>query len=201
MPKLLDTGARADVLYEVICDLVMNGGLRAVTLRAVGRELELSTSSLRHHFDDRGRLLRYVLIRSAHSLGVKHWLRFPPGRQEGRRQAGTLLEAHLPLDDRRQVTVTVLYELLTAARSDATLASAAEGAEEHLVDACEAALVWIHQCQDDQLDPVEVAHLVALVDGLRRRLSDPHASLNVDQARAVLDRHLDHTASRLDATG
>lgn len=53
------------------------------------------------------------------------------------------------------------------------------------------ALAWIQQISDVDVDPVDLDLLVALVDGLRRRLSDPHSRLDPDRAVAVLDRYLD----------
>lgn len=191
MPKQLDTATRAEMLYEVISDLILRGGLRAVTLRAAARELGLSTSPLRHHFENRGRLLRFVLIRAARQLGPSGWASYPQGHEAGLHRARTLLLLLLPLEVDQQTTAVVLYELLTAARTDDVLSSAADVAEECLADECAVALAWIQQVSVTDLDPVELDLLVALMDGLRRRLSDPHANLSVDQARAVLIRYLD----------
>lgn len=201
MPKLLDTASRADDLYGAISGLILRGGLGAVTLRAVARELGISTSPLRHHFDNRGRLMRFVLARSVRRLGPTGWASFPSGHKAGLLRARALLKLLLPLEEDQRTAAIVLYELLTAARTDQALSSASEHAEKCLSDECAVALAWIHQVSTPDLDPVELDLLVALMDGLRRRLSDPHADLSVDQALAVLHRHLDRTASRLDSAG
>lgn len=151
----------------------------------------LSTSSLRHHFDDRGRLLRYVLTRATRSFGPQGWIPAPGDPKRGRSMARLLLEGLLPLDEKRHRHAVVAGDLITAARTDPTLAAAAEGAENQLAELCDVALAWFRWETSTDRDKIELAHLQAVVDGLRRRLCDPHVPLDNDLARAVLQRHLD----------
>lgn len=191
MPRTFDTGLRADLLYDAICELIAQGGVGAATTRGIARVAGLSTSSLRHHFDDRGRLLRYVLTRAASSFGPQGWIPAPGDPERGRSMARSLLKGLLPLDEKRHRHAVVAGDLITAARTDPTIADAAEGAELQLAELCELALSWFRWEMPADLDHVELAHLQAVVDGLRRRLCDPHVPLDNDLARAVLQRHLD----------
>ncbi|WP_109508336.1 TetR/AcrR family transcriptional regulator [Nocardioides speluncae] len=191
MPRNFDTGLRADLLYDAICQLIAQGGVGAATTRGVARTAGLSTSSLRHHFDDRGRLLRYVLTRATRSFGPQGWIPAPGDPRRGRSMAHSLLKGLLPLDENSYRSAVVTGDLIAAARTDPTLAAAAEGAEHRLAELCELALAWFRWETSAELDEIELAHLQAVVDGLRRRLCDPHVPLDHDLACAVLQRHLD----------
>jgi AcrR family transcriptional regulator len=196
MPRLLDTKLRAEVLYDGICDLIVRGGARAATLRAAASEVGLNTSSLRHHFGTHSRLLAHVLGRAAGSVGPQGWLPVPRDQAHARRMARYLLDGLLPLDERRFRSAVVISELQAAARFDPELGSAASAADERLVDLCRTALAWHHWCRLNEVEPVEVAHLHAVVDGLRRQLCDPHVPLDAELAGAVLHLHLEQLGPR-----
>ncbi len=58
MPRLLDGETRTDEIIRGIGRLIITGGLEAVTLRNIAKEVGISSGTLTHHYESRERLMR-----------------------------------------------------------------------------------------------------------------------------------------------
>jgi AcrR family transcriptional regulator len=66
MPLLIDSTSRTAIIVDAVSRLIADGGITAVTMRAVARESRIPQASLAHHLSDKDRLLAIV----AHRFGI-----------------------------------------------------------------------------------------------------------------------------------
>jgi AcrR family transcriptional regulator len=57
MPRLLDGETRTDDIIRGIGRLIVAGGLEAVTMRNIAKEVGVSTGTISHHYESRRRLM------------------------------------------------------------------------------------------------------------------------------------------------
>lgn len=192
MPKSVDPIQKRAELVAASWDVIAADGLKAATLRRVAAEAGCTTGALTHYFSDR-RALLIDALRSAHFQAGARMLeaaeRAPSGLERLKR---VLLEA-LPLDPPRLREWRVWLAFWAESMNDPQLAD--ENARRYtewrrlVVD-----LVTPFEQNAAQTEP-EVAHLVALIDGLGLRLArhpEKGAALAAQQreCEAILLRHL-----------
>jgi AcrR family transcriptional regulator len=64
MPRIFDSGSRADLQAWKIAMLLAEEGAKALTIRRISDVCRLSTSSLMNHWGNKERLLRVAMFRN-----------------------------------------------------------------------------------------------------------------------------------------
>ncbi len=192
MPKSVNPSQKRAEFVAASWDVIAAEGLRAATLRRVAAEAGCTTGALTHYFADRRALLTDAL-RAAHSQAGARMLeaaRRTPSDLE--RLKAVLLEA-LPLDEPRLREWRVWLAFWAASMNDAELSeeNALRYAEWRGLLLEVVGPLTRNASQTEQ----EVAHLVALVDGLGLRLArhtEGDAALEAQQREcaATLMRYL-----------
>ncbi len=168
MPKSVDPGHKRAELVAASWNVIAAEGLRAATLRRVAAEAGCTTGALTHYFSDRRSLLIDAL-RSAHYQAADRMVeRARHASSHLERLKAILLEA-LPLDEARLREWRVWLAFWAESMNDAALAD--ENARRYAE--------W-HELLQELVGPLvgnaaeterEVAHLVALIDGLGLRVA------------------------------
>lgn len=175
MPRLLDVDDRVSTLTAAIEGLLGEGGVGAVSMRAIARESGVSTSSMHHHLDTRERMLRVCCDES-----VRVRLR---SLTEAVIDTGPLALLPAPGDQDALWQTRVWqgwHELWRCTPSLGPVLLQARAAERRLVA----------RALDHRLPLPEVARLHALVEGLRAAVCQPEEDLLPHEARACLATQL-----------
>lgn len=169
MPKLVDHDARRAELADATLAIIAEGGITAVTTRAVAERSGWSTGVINHYFNSRHDLLVGSLQRAAEVQGrTLRRLRLASTLDPMERLT-SLIESILPLDDRR-VAMTRIF-LVFYAEAGADPAARVEIADylhnwRRVVERITAAAQDRGEI-DSNLDPAKLAiELVGLADGL-----------------------------------
>lgn len=171
MPRLLDVDDRVSALTAAVEWLLGEGGVGAVTMRAIARESGVSTSSMHHHLDTRERLLRVCCDES-----VRSRLR---AMTEAVIDAGPLALLPEPGDQGALWQTRVWqgwHELWRCTPSLGPVLLQARSTERRLLD----------RALDHRLPGMEVMRLHALVDGLRSAVCQPDEDMAPSEARTCL---------------
>ncbi len=168
MPKSVDPSQKRTEFVAASWDVIAAEGLKGATLRRVAAEAGCTTGALTHYFTDRQSLLIDAL-RSAHNqAGARMIDAAKRDSSHLERLKAVLLEA-LPLDESRLREWRVWLAFWAESMNDAELAE--ENARRYAE--------W-RELLREVVDPLtrkaaqteqEVAHLVALIDGLGLRLA------------------------------
>jgi len=184
MPQRLDYAARSASLYPAVYRLAADGGVGALTVRAVAAAIGMSPGSLRYQFPSQARLVelgmrrlqqdraQHPLYRAAYNENVRE-ATDPEADYVTARRAylrGVCL-ASLPLDEERLVQTKAWLAFEDAARHDPVLGAVSFRAyQERLV--ARGRWLRIVGVPDDQLR-AEALPLFSLLDGLAAGLVGP----------------------------
>ena len=174
MPWRLDSITRTDDIVAAVHGLVAEGGISAVSYRAIAAQVRISHSTLHHHYPDRKHLFRVVAHRMAR-YRFNHLL-------DAVRQNG--LTGMLPTTPEDARDCVVWLALLDLARTEPTLChtiNEAQTNERHLVDsALEGAGVPVERA-------MEIAEpLRLLVTGLEGAMTMAENPMSLDRATSIL---------------
>ncbi len=192
MPKSVDPSERRAELVAASCEVIATEGLKGATLRRVAAEAGCTTGALTHYFSDRRSLMIDALRAVHYQSGGRMAEAAKRASSDLERLQAVLLEA-LPLDQLRLREWRVWLAFWAESMNDAELAeeNARRYAEwRELLQEVVGPLTR-HGAQTKH----EVAHLVALVDGLGLRLARHtrgDAALEAQQRECVdtLTHHL-----------
>ncbi len=168
MPKSIDPIERRAELVAASCEVIATEGLKGATLRRVAAAAGCTTGALTHYFSDRRSLLVDALRAVHYQAGGRMAEAARGASSDLERLEAILLEA-LPLDKARLREWRVWLAFWAESMNDAELAeeNARRYAEwRELLQGVVGSLTR-HGTQTEH----EVAHLVALVDGLGLRLA------------------------------
>ncbi len=168
MPKSVDPSQKRTEFVAASWDVIAAEGLKGATLRRVAAEAGCTTGALTHYFTDRQSLLIDAL-RSAHNqAGARMIDAAKRASSHLERLKAVLLEA-LPLDESRLREWRVWLAFWAESMNDAELAeeNARRYAEWRELLREVVGPLTRKAAQTEQ----EVAHLVALIDGLGLRLA------------------------------
>ena len=195
MPKSVDPEQKRAEFVAASWDVIASEGLKAATLRRVAAEAGYTTGSLTHYFSDRRSLLVDSLRAAHYQAGARMVDAAEHAASASERLAAVLHEA-LPLDAERlrewRVWLAFWAEAMNnpelAAENDRRYAEWREMLRDLVAPLFESAAQTDHQ----------VAHLIALVDGLGLRIARlsrdmegvPALASRQRECRETLSRHL-----------
>ncbi len=197
MPKSVDPTQKRAEFVAASWDVIAAEGLRGATRRRVAAEAGCTTGALTHYFSDRRSLLIDALRAAHYQAGTRMIEAARATSSDLERLKGVLLEA-LPLDEPRLREWRVWLAFWAESMNDAELAeeNARRYAEwRELLQEVVGPLTR-NAAQTEQ----EVAHLVALIDGLGLRLarhSEGDAALEAQQRECAAT--LMHYLTRFEA--
>jgi AcrR family transcriptional regulator len=173
MPRVFDPRVRGDMAVEAVCSVILNGGLPALSVRAVAGEIGMSASSLMYQFTDRARLLRVVALKVGHARlnFIGHAARY-----DG-------LLAFIPDREEQVINARVWLAFVELGRSDAGLGPSIASLRRQERELLEYLV-------DDELDGAGLDALGGVVDGLVAAMFAPEDPLPTDRAKAALAGYL-----------
>ena len=160
---------RVEYAALAVCRLLRQEGVEGLTMRAIAADVGCSPSTLVHRFGSR----RSMLVHVAAYIG-ELWL-------EGLYGWTRDLASLLPADDMGLWHTRCWLAMEELARTDPDLSAVVVD-----VRTRERRLVARHA---GDLDAPALAHLQAVLDGLRAQMTSPAHGLSIDAARAVLATH------------
>lgn len=192
MPKLVDAGEKRAEFVVASWQVIAAEGLKGTTLRRVAAEAGCTTGALTHYFSDRRSLLVDALRLAQHQAGARMVAAAERAPSHPEALTAVLLEA-LPLDEPRLREWRVWLAFWAESMHDAGLADENERRYAEWRDLLREVVGPLVRNADEAEQ--EVAHLVALVDGLGLRLArhtEGDGSLEAQQQECVatLMRHL-----------
>lgn len=119
MPPQVDHAARRSLVADIAADLIVEGGLEAVTFREIARRAGFSTAIVSHYFADKRELLGLTYRASVRRARA----RFLAARDRDPADTEAILAALLPLDAARRRDWQVWFAFWSQAASDADLAA------------------------------------------------------------------------------
>jgi AcrR family transcriptional regulator len=191
MPKIVDHEQRRREVAQAVLRVVARQGVVGVTLNAIAAESGWSRGVLTHYFDNKSSLLEAALRQGMREISAN--LRAAAGQAEARRALRLVLEAALPLDERRlafsRVYVSFMAEAMVSEHLQAYF-TYNHGAWRDLI-----AAIVERGCDQGEIGGKVDAHWVAdalgaMAEGLRMRaLFD--SRLSADRQRAQLAGWID----------
>ena len=175
MPKIVDHEERRRELVRAAWKLVGEGGLEAVTTRAVAREAGWSTGVLAHYFESRHDLLLAAFRLVAEEVEERMRRRRATEPDPVRRLQIALLEC-VPIDDQRRTEATVWFAFLGLAAGHPALRDEAQARYAIWLDFLEEAVAEVLSSRDVARGEARrlARLLIAHVDGLTvQALFDP----------------------------
>lgn len=169
MPRLVDARTLIDNLVIGVNWVLADGGPKALTLRAIARQVNLSPASILHHYGSLDRLLTVAAAQSAHDH--LEAIRFRTG--------GEGVAAFLPYTAEDLVFMRAWLGWLELWRS----ATNVEGA---ITAARRQELALLAQAVEHTLARDELDLLMACIDGLRISVCAPDRPLAVPTARDLV---------------
>ena len=193
MPKVVDPAEKRADLVAASRQVIAAEGLSGATLRRVAAKAGCTTGALTHYFADRQALLTAAL-RDAHRQAGMRMLEASRQEPKGRKRLEGVLRESLPLDELRLEEWRVWLAFWGESMCDPRLA--AEDARRYEEWSSMLAGVVAPLVADADRVEGEVAHLIALVDGLGLRIAretKDDSNLELDRAAALrmIERHLD----------
>ena len=168
MPKSVDPSQKRAELVAASWDVIASGGLKAATLRRVAAEAGCTTGALTHYFTDRQSLLTDALRTAHYQAGARMGEAAQCASSDLERLRAVLLEA-LPLDEPRLREWRVWLAFWAESMNDPGLA------EENARRYAEWRALLLEVVGPLTRSPAhadeEVAHLIALNDGLGLRVA------------------------------
>lgn len=173
MPYKVDFRSRGDSIIDALCQLLLRGGVPALSLRAVAAEIEMSASSILHQFGDRARLLHVATVRTGSKrLHDIEWFAVRSG-------PGAFLPATQAELDRDRVWLAL-----------GELARTHQGLGEVIAHLREEQGRILALATGLEVGAPELVALSALIDGLVAAMVTGVPPLSLDQARKALGSHL-----------
>lgn len=168
MPKSVDPTQKRAAFVAASWDVIAAEGLRGATLRRVAAEAGCTTGALTHYFSDRRSLLIDALRAAHRQAGARMIEAARAASSDLERLKGVLLEA-LPLDEPRLREWRVWLAFWAESMNDAELAEENGRRYAEWRDLLQEVVSPLtgNAGQTEQ----EVAHLIALIDGLGLRLA------------------------------
>lgn len=202
MPKLIDTSARAALVYPIVCRIVAAEGVSAASVRRVADEAGLSPQALRSMWPSQERLHLRVVQWLA-GKWQEDWMTWRTG--DARIYLMTLLRRMVPLDDDARTRAQAWAAYACLAGDDSTLAEVVRRHDRERVMLVGRAIEDLQREQSatpqesrvilprdvvavtpDILDP-EALHMLALARGLTALVCDVALPLSADTAGRWLD--------------
>lgn len=171
MPRLLDTGDRADVIAAAVARIISTRGTAALSMRAISSECGISAASILQHLTNKERLLRVCTHR---------WTTAWADARRGRARVEGV-RAFLPGTQEDVADVRVWFGLLEIGRTN--LGAAAVLNRDAAVERD-----LLGQVAGCVLDDTRLDTLVAVIHGLRLALCAPEEPMPLARATAVLDQ-------------
>ena len=119
MPKIINHDQRREEIAGAVLRVVGEFGVNGVTMRVVAKEAGWSTGILHHYFEDKQALLVGGLRLAARITG-KHIMQ-AMANSEPKQQLRLVLEAGMPLDQRREVLCRIFFFFWAEGVSDSDL--------------------------------------------------------------------------------
>lgn len=186
MPRRIDPYARGQQVYHAVRDLVRDGGIEAVTLRAVAARAELACSSLRQQYRDKDFLLRCVI----HECTARFNRAAYPFRPTGQPVDDVvgLLATQLPRDEDELANALLWLALAERARAtkDDTRDAIRGQRNEWLGTARNAVR---HLGVPAEAEEVEAQRLALTLEAALTAVCDPIQQLERDGALAMIRLH------------
>ena len=202
MPKLIDTSARATLVYPAVCRIVAAEGVSAASVRRVAVEAGLSPQAVRSMWPSQERLHLRVVQWLA-GKWQEDWRTWRT--DDARTYVVTLLRRMIPLDDGARTRAQAWAAYSRVAGDDSTLAEVVRRHDRERVMLVARAIEDLQREQSatpqesrlilpedvvavtpDILEP-EALHMLVLVRGLTALVCDHALPLSQDAAGAWLD--------------
>ncbi|MEV1288326.1 TetR/AcrR family transcriptional regulator [Micromonospora sp. NPDC049679] len=177
-------------LADIVCDVVADGGLEAVSVRAVASAAGVSIGAVQHYFRTKEAMLLAAHERANAKVGARAEAAAAAATTP-RDALRTILLSVLPNDEpsRRDLQVFIAFE--TAALHSPRLAEQARRSNAELYAAFEE-LFRLAGTAEPRREAIAAVGLLGLCQPLL--LADPYCSL--EDAIAVVDAHLDRALPR-----
>jgi AcrR family transcriptional regulator len=186
VPKRIDPYARGEEVYVVVRELIREGGIEAVSVRAVAARAGLATSSLRHSHRDKDFLLRCMV----HEVTYR-FLRATYGvRATGEAVTDVVayLSSQLPLDDDGHADGLVWLALVERARAvDDDVRKAIREQRDGWLGMSKQSVERLGVPEEAQ--DVEARRLALLLEAMIASICDPTESLDRAEAIELLELH------------
>ncbi|MFT5113830.1 MAG: AcrR family transcriptional regulator [Parasphingorhabdus sp.] len=179
MPKIIDHDHRREEIAGAVLRVVGQHGVNGVTMRVVAKEAGWSTGVLHHYFEDKQALLVGGLRLAARITG-KH-IKKSMDITDPKQQLRLVLEAGVPLDQRREVLCRIFFFFWAEGVGDSDLSKELaryyDWWKKRLINILEVGQKqgWVRQ---DISSKMLAEMLVALADGVavQARFSSPKMS-------------------------
>jgi AcrR family transcriptional regulator len=192
MPKIVDLDQKRTEFVEASWNVIASEGLKAATMRRVAAEAGCTTGALTHYFSDR-RALLIGALRAAHFQAGERMLNALKQDASPLERLRSVLHEGLPLDEIRLREWRIWLAFWAESMNDPELAAEDQRRYAEWADVL-----------DEALDPLidiksqmerEVAHLIALVDGLGVKIARHNGPASkIKQAQMacenILARHI-----------
>lgn len=191
VPRVVDPAERRQRIFEAVFDVVVESGIRQVTLRAVADAAGLAIGSVRHYFPSRDELIAAAsneIIERVSARIEAHRDRLD-GNEDRASIAEDMLGELLPLNERTSREVTVWLEIVTSGRTDPVL-SAAAGRLFAGSSSMARLIVVRAELASEAETALETERLAAVIDGLALRATLYPGMASPTVARNVVRLHL-----------
>lgn len=189
MPRRIDPYARGQQVYHAVRELVRDGGIEAVTVRAVAARAELACSSLRQQYRDKDFLLRCVIHECTQRFSRATYPFRPTGQPVD--DVVGLLATQLPRDEDERADGLLWLALVERARAteDDTRDAIRDQRDAWLGMARNAVRhLGVHAAAEE----IEAQRLALLVEAALAAACDPVQELDRDRAIEMLRLHARH---------
>lgn len=167
VPKLIDREQRKEQLAEALWRIIVERGVRAVSVRTVAEEAGVVVGSLRHVFPTRAELLEFsaeLMVRRATNriLAIPR----PEEQQEYPHYALQVVRQLLPLEPESRAELEVNIALIAEAPALPELANIRDHAHQQIAALCTELVVNLAGRPPDRQIVRQSRQLHALIDGL-----------------------------------
>lgn len=189
MPVQVDAVQRRRLIADAALQLVVEGGLSAVTFRKVAVAAGLNVGSVRHYFADHESLVVAAVTEAGDRMG-KRLARHPaPTGADGgaaRRYLFDVVAELIPSDAEKEREAIVLMEVIAASRTNASFEAVVRQMATDLNEVLAEALRGVGVAQPAK----EAVHIAALIAGLSLNAVTPHGDVDRATIREVLQNHI-----------
>lgn len=190
MPRQVDHEERREAISQAVWQVVSDGGLEGLTLRAVAAAAGCTTGMVTHYFAGKKELLAHARTEMHRRMAAR--IDTLPVGGSARDALYIVAEQALPLDDERHLEAAVWSQFLLSTRNDPALLAEHTRSHASWIDRLTALAqaACPHRLERTELD-TRVRSLVACLDGLAlNAVTDPDA-YPPDLQRRVLETQLD----------
>lgn len=189
MPVQVDAVQRRRLIADAALQLVVEGGLSAVTFRKVAVAAGLNVGSVRHYFADHESLVVAAVAEAGDRMG-KRLARHPaPTGVDGdaaRKYLFDVVAELIPSDAEKEREAIVLMEVIAASRTNASFEAVVRQMATDLNEVLAEALRGVGVAQPAK----EAVRMAALIAGLSLNAVTPHGDLDRATIREVLHDHI-----------